>query len=98
MGSEMKRHLAARSAAATGALAALTLAFLHESGTWSVGPDATLWPIGAIVAVAVLGLLPCLFVGVRDSWTLATMLIVPNLAVLLVYGFLLLFFGLGASR
>ena len=81
-----------------GALAGLTLAVLHESGIWSVGPDATLWPIGAIVLVAGLGLIPAFQLGARESWSLGTMLMIPNLAVVLFYGFLLLFFGLGGSR
>jgi len=98
MSPDMRRPLAARSRAVTGSLAGLALAVLHESGVWSVGPDATLWPIGAIVLVAGLGLLPAFLVGARESWTLGTILMIPNLAIVLVYGFLLLFFGLGGSR
>ena len=98
MSSKMTSHLAARSRAVTGALAGLTLAALHESGVWSPGPDSTLWPIGAIVLVAGLGLIPAFQLGARESWSLGTMLMIPNLAVVLFYGFLLLFFGLGGSR
>jgi len=90
--------LTIRAGALTGSLAGLILSVLHEVGIWSVGPDGTLWPIGAIVFVAALGLVPCLLIGSGGSWGLGIMLMVPNVAVLFVYGLLLVFFGLGGSR
>lgn len=74
------------------------MAGLHEFGILSLGPAATLWPIGVIVLAAVAGLVTGLGVAARVSRLLGTMVAVPNLLVLALYGFLLLFFGLGGSR
>jgi VIT1/CCC1 family predicted Fe2+/Mn2+ transporter len=64
----------------------------------SVGPAASLWPILVIVLVAVLGLVLGLRAGRRGPRWLRWLVVTPNGLVLLFYGFLLMFFGLGGSR
>ena len=73
-------------------------AVLHETGTFSPGPSATLWSIGFVVIVAVAGLVTGLRVATRVSPGLGALVGVPNALVVLFFGFLLLFFGLGGSR
>jgi apolipoprotein N-acyltransferase len=74
------------------------MAILHESGTFSLGPPATLWPIGFIVVVAAAGVATGLRVAHQTSRGWGALVVAPNLLVLLFYGFLLLFFGSGWSR
>lgn len=79
-------------------LAGPLAAVLHETGTFSPGPPATLWPLGFVVLVALVGLL----LGARtwrsgSRWT-GALIALPNLVVLGPYLFLLVFFGLGGSR
>lgn len=74
------------------------VAILHESGTLSLGPSATLWPIAFIVIAAAAGLLTGVGIAGRVSRGLGATIAVPNLLVVLFYGFLLVFFGLGGSR
>ncbi len=73
-------------------------AVLHETGMLSLGPTATLWPIGFIVMAALAGLATGLRVATRVSKVLGALVVIPNFVVLGFYGFLLLFFGLGGSR
>jgi hypothetical protein len=84
-------------AAAAGA-AGPVMAVLHETGTLSLGPTATLWPIGFVVIAAAVGLMTGLRVAGRVSRLLGGLVAAPNLLVFLFYGFLLLFFGSGGSR
>ncbi len=75
-----------------------TVAFLHESGTLDLGGSGSLAPIAAVVLVATVGV----GVGVRalrrgPRWA-GGLACVTNGAVVALYGFLLLFFGLGGSR
>lgn len=81
-------------AAAAGPAAAL----LHEVDAFSLGPPASLWPVLAIVLAAGLGMTAGLAFGPRGSRRIRWIALIPNGAVLLFYGFLLLFFGLGGSR
>lgn len=74
------------------------MAILHERGTLPLGPPATLWPIGFIVWVAAVGAATGLRIAARASRRLGAFVVATNLLVLLFYGFLLLFFGLGGSR
>ncbi len=74
------------------------MAVLHETGTLSLGPSATLWPIGFVVVAAAAGLVTGLRLATRVSRGLGALVAVPNLIVLLFYGFFLLFFGFGGSR
>ncbi len=73
-------------------------AVLHETGVLSLGPTATLWPIGFIVIAALAGLGTGLSIAHRVSRGLGALVAIPNLVVLGLYSFLLLFFGLGGSR
>lgn len=73
-------------------------AVLHELDIVSLGPAATLWPLLAIVLATVLGIVLGLRIGHRDSRRLRWVAMIPNGLVLLFYGFLFLFFGLGGSR
>jgi hypothetical protein len=75
-----------------------TVAGLHETGTLSVGPAATLWPVVSVVVAATLGVLVAGWIMARRSRLLGVVVLIPNVLVLLVYGFLLVFFGLGGSR
>jgi hypothetical protein len=50
------------------------------------------------VLAAAAGVLTGLLVTARVSGLLAVVVVVPNLLILLLYGFLLAFFGLGGSR
>lgn len=74
------------------------LAALHEARIVSVGPAATLWPLVVIVMGAVLGTAVGLRLVRRGFRLSGAVLAAPNLLVLLFYGFLLAFFGLGGSR
>ena len=83
---------------ALASIAGPLMAFLHESGSLSIGASAGLWQIAAIVFVAGIGL----FVGLRTArrsprW-IGLLTIVSNGLILVLYGFLLVFFGLGGSR
>ncbi len=73
-------------------------AALHEAGIMSLGPPATLWPIGFIVVAAATGLGTGLRIGWRVSRMLGAVVAIPNGLVLALYAFLLLFFGFGGSR
>ena len=73
-------------------------ALLHEFGLVSPGPAATLWPILSVVLAAATGVLVGLAVVRRESRRLWWLVVVSNGIVLMFYGFLLLFFGLGGSR
>lgn len=73
-------------------------AVLHEADVLSVGPSATLWPVGFVTAAAAVGLALGHRIWRRDSRALGAVVAVPNGLVLALYGFLLLFFGLGGSR
>lgn len=73
-------------------------AVLHEADVLSVGPPATMWPIGFVAGAAAVGLASGLRIWRRDSRALGAVVAVPNGLVLALYGFLLLFFGLGGSR
>lgn len=84
--------------ALAGLLAGPSAALLHEVGLLSVGPPATLWPIGFVVFVAAGGMLIGLRVAsLLTRWS-GVVVVLPNLLVLTTYGFLLAFFGLGGSR
>lgn len=85
-------------AALAGSAVGPALAGLHESGLLSVGPAATLWPLGFIVMGAAVGIAVGSHVARRGSRLLGVAAALTNLAVLVFYGFLLLFFGLGGSR
>ena len=73
-------------------------ALLHEMGTLSIGPQATLWPILVIVIVAAAGLAIGLRAAARPPRLAGVLAALPNAAVVAFYGFLVLFFGLGGSR
>jgi hypothetical protein len=75
-----------------------TLAGLHETGMFSAGPAATLWPLVLIVIAAMMGVLVGRWVATRRSRLLGFIVAAPNALVLLVYGFFLIFFGMGGSR
>lgn len=89
-----RKLLALLVAAATGPTAAL----LHEFNIASPGPTASLWPVLVIVLAALMGLGLGLNFGRRSFPRLRWLVMIPNGAVLLFYGFFLLFFGLGGSR
>lgn len=73
-------------------------ALVHEAGWFSMGPPATLWPLGVIVLAALVGLLGASRVkGLGARW-LGLVVALVNGLVLIPYLFLLLFFGLGGSR
>lgn len=74
------------------------MAILHETDTLSFGPAATLWPIAFVVAAAAAGLLTAVIIAANVSSLLGGLVMIPNVPVVLFYGFLLLFFGLGGSR
>jgi len=57
-----------------------------------------LWPILLVVIAAATGVFVGLLVVRHESRRLWRLMVVPNVIVLMFYGFLLLFFGLGGSR
>ena len=87
-------RLVAAFALAVGPLTAL----LHESEVLSLGPEATLWPIGFVAIAALAGAGAGAIIVARVSRGLGGAVVVANGLVLAFYGFLLLFFGLGGSR
>lgn len=80
------------------AAAGPTTALLHEFSIVSLGPTTSLWPVLAIVLAALLGIVLVLGIGHREFPRSRWFATIPNGAVLLLYGFFLLFFGLGGSR
>ncbi len=84
--------------AAAALVAGPGLTLLYETGTWSFGPGGTLWPVGFVVLASMAGLVTGWRIVRRFSRWLGTLVMVPNALMLLFYGFLLLFFGLGGSR
>jgi len=84
--------------ALAGFVAGPSAALLHEVGLLSLGPSATLWPIGFVVFVAAGGMVMGLRVAAVATRSLGLIVALPNLLVLTTYGFLLVFFGLGGSR
>lgn len=89
---------AARLWALAGSLTGPCAAILHEAGILSVGPAATLWPIAFVVASALIGLAVGRHVASWPTGWPGFVAAVPNLIVVLGYGFLFVFFGLGGSR
>ena len=90
--------LSVRLFALAGFLAGPSAALAHEVGLVSVGPSATLWPVGFVVFLASVGILVGVGIASRGSRLLAVTVVLPNLLVLATYGFFLVFFGLGGSR
>lgn len=85
-------------AVAAGLASGPTVALLHETGILSVGPRATLWPLGAIVIAAMLGVGVGRRVWSEGSRVWGAVVVTPNAMLLLYYGFFLFFFGMGGSR
>ncbi|MEX2529432.1 MAG: hypothetical protein WD960_01555 [Gemmatimonadota bacterium] len=73
-------------------------ALLHEFDVLSLGRTAGLWPLLVIVLAAAFGMILGLRIGRRGFQWLRWLAMIPNGVVLCLYGFLLLFFGLGGSR
>lgn len=84
--------------AAAALAAGPAMALLYETGTWWFGLTGTLWPVGIVVVASLAGLLTGLRLVTRVSRWLGGLVVIPNALILLFYGFLLLFFGLGGSR
>lgn len=93
-----RRRTRAAWATVLGAPAGPALAGLHETGGLSVGPAATLWPIVVIVIGATAGVVTGLRLARRGASIPGVLVTAVNLVVLLFYGFLLAFFGMGGSR
>lgn len=74
------------------------VAILHEYNIFSIGPDATLWPLVSIVLVSGLGIILIIRIAFQQSSRFLWLAMIPNGVILLFYGFLLLFFGLGGCR
>ncbi len=74
------------------------MAWLHETGTLQVGASASLAPVAAVVLVAGVGLWVGIRAIVRGPRWAGVLAGLANGAVLALYGFLLVFFGLGGSR
>ncbi len=98
MMSDPQRSGEVRLVAAAALVAGPAMAVLHQTGTLSLGPSTTLWPIAFVVVAAGAGLATGVTVAARISRRLGALVAAPNLLVLALYGFLLLFFGLGGSR
>jgi hypothetical protein len=81
-------------AAAAGPAAAL----FHEFEVVPLGPSASLWPLLVIVLAAGFGLCLGLRLGRDEVRGQKWLAVFPNGLVLCLYGFFLLFFGLGGSR
>lgn len=79
------------------ALAGPAAAAAHELDLLALGPAATLWPVFGVVLAAGIGIIASI-AFTRGSSLRRWISLIPNGAVLLFYGFLLLFFGFGASR
>jgi len=73
-------------------------ALLHETDVLSLGPSATLWPIGFVAIAALAGVGTGAVITARVSRWIGGAVIVANGLILAFYGFLLLIFGLGGSR
>ncbi len=80
-------------AAVLGPIAAL----VHETDAWPAPIPATLLPVLIVVLAALAGLVLAVRGGRRPR-TLKWLGILSNGSVLALYGFFLLFFGLGGSR
>ena len=74
------------------------MAFLHENGSLSLGSSAGLWPIVVVVLVAGIGLWVGLRAAIRRPRWVGLLAVVANGLIVMLYGFLLVFFGLGGSR
>lgn len=83
---------------ALASLAGPLMAYLHESGSLPVGASASLEPIVAIVIVAGVGLVVGLRATRRPPRWIGLVAVVTNALIVMLYGFLLVFFGLGGSR
>jgi hypothetical protein len=88
----------ARLVAAVALAAGPVTALLYESDVLSLGPSATLWPIGFVAIAALAGMGTGIVIMSRLSRWVGGGVVVANGLVLAFYGFLLLFFGLGGSR
>lgn len=74
------------------------VAVLYESDIVSVGPSATLWPVAFVALVAAAGMVLGIKVALTGPRWLGVLVALANGLVLMFYGFLLVFFGLGGSR
>lgn len=75
-----------------------TTAILHEVGALPHVSSIGLWQIGFIGIAATAGLAAGVWLARRRSRVAGALAVVANAVVLVLYGFLLLFFGLGGSR
>ena len=73
------------------------IAFLYERGSLP-GSSAGLWSLLPVILVAAVAVAVGAKAAIRGSRWLGTLVVTANLIVVLFYGFLLLFFGLGGSR
>ena len=73
-------------------------AALYETGTVVLGPSGTLWPVAFVAGAGATGVVVGVVLSVRTSRVLGGLVVVSNLLVLALYGFFVLFFGLGGSR
>jgi hypothetical protein len=84
--------------AAVALVAGPALVLAHESGSLPWLPSATFWPITVILLVAIMAV----GFGIRCArhsprWP-GFLIIFVNVLIVGLYGFLLVFFGLGGSR
>ena len=87
-----------RAVALAGSLPGLCGAWLYQSGHIEFFESETFLDLWIVVGLAVAGAAACVYAIVRGSPWLGAAGLVVNVGVVLLYGFLGLFFGLGGSR